>query len=122
LVDLHWARWALDFGNALILARYLREVEEADPSLLKSIGRMWAAADQQSRRLILSYGGLGRPPKKRPTWPLSPVEIADLLDPPPGPPRWQLKFVEPKGSPGKPGQHWSEERIYMQIRFARARR
>ena len=118
-VDLFWARCALRWGNAHVLARHLREAEEVDPSLLKSIARMLGpnTAGQQSLRLEFRYRGRGRPAEKRPRVPSCPAELADLLDPPPDR-RWELTFVGRKGSPGVPDQYWHEHQIYMKLRFA----
>ena len=118
-VDLFWARCALRWGNAHVLARHLREAEEVDPSLLKSIARMLGpnTAGQQSLRLQFRHRGRGRPAEKRPRVPSCPAELADLLDPPPDR-RWQLEFVGPKGSPGVPDQYWHEHQIYTKLRFA----
>ena len=110
---------ALKCGNAPVLARYLRETEEVDPSLRESIARMFDPnmARQQSPRLEFRYRGRGRPAEKRPRVPSCPAELADLLDPPPDR-RWQLEFVGRKGSPGTPDQYWREHQIYMKVRFA----
>ena len=119
-VDLDWAKLALKFGNAPVLARYLREAEEVDPSLLKSIARMLGArtAGQQGPRLQFGYLlGRRRPTEKRPRVPSSPAELADLLDPPPDR-KWQLEFVGHKGNPGVPDQYWREHQIYTRLRFA----
>ena len=78
-------------------------------------------ADQQSLRLEFRYRSRGRPAEKRPPVPFCPAELADLLDPPPDR-RCQLKFVVPRGSPMKLNQYWHEHQIYIQVRFARARR
>ena len=119
-VDLHWAKLAQKFGNAPVLARYLRETEEVDPSLREPIARMLGpnTVGQQSLRLQFRYRrGRGRPAEKRPRVPSCPAELADLLDPPPDR-RWQLEFVGRKGSPGKPYQYWREHQIYVKVRFA----
>jgi hypothetical protein len=119
-VDLFWAKRALKFGNAAVLARYLRETK-ADQSLLSSLERMLnpAAAANETLRLKLCYRRRGRPVGKPPDpRTLNLAELADLLDPSTESQQWQLKFVGPKGSPGNPTQYWQEYSTYMKVCFA----
>ena len=120
--DLHWAKFALEFGNTAVLARYLREAKGVDPSLLKSLRRLLGpdAAAEQGPRLELRWRKRGRPVGARPSLLcLGPAELADFLDPPSASHGWELKFIWPKGSPGKPNKYWRDQGLYTTFRFAR---
>ena len=80
-VDLHWAKFALRFGNTAVLARYLREAKEVDPFVLRSVRRLLAA--KQGPRLELHRRKRGRPGPRPSLVCLGPAELADLLAPHP---------------------------------------
>ena len=116
--DLHWAKFALKFGNTAVLARYLREAKEVDPFVLRSVRQLLAA--EQGPRLELHRRTRGRPGPRRSLGCLAPAELADLLDPPSASQGWHLEFVGPDGSPGKPNKFWHDHTLYTKVRFARA--
>jgi len=81
--------------------------------MMSSVG-----SNQRRWRLEPRYLGRGRPTKRRPAWPLTPTQLADLLDPPEGGgPRWRLKFVARKGNPGDHGRYWRQQAIGMKVWF-----
>ncbi len=117
-VDLFWAKLALEWGKPVVLARYLRETKAVDPFVLSSIARMMSSVGSNQRRWRLEprYLGRGRPTKRRPAWPLTPTELAALLDQPErARPRWRLKFVARKGSPGDPRRYWRQQAIGLEV-------
>lgn len=118
-VDLHWAKFALKFGNTAVLARYLREAEEADPFILRSVRQLLAA--KQGPRLELRRRTRGRPGPRPSLGCLAPAELADLLDPPSASQGWYLEYIGPDGSPGKPNKFWRDHTVYTKVRLARAR-
>ena len=78
------------------------------------------AAVEQGPRFKLRWRKRGRPVETRPCLlSLGPAELADLLDPPPDSQGWELKFVRPKGSPGKSNKYRRDQTLYMKFRFAR---
>jgi hypothetical protein len=111
---LFWATLALQFGNAAILARYFRETEEVDPSVLQSIKRM-LDPNRQGLRLKFCYFRRGRPTEKQPRVPSCAAEAAVLLDPPSDRQKWRLKFVRPKGNPGKLNQQARQHAICIKV-------
>jgi hypothetical protein len=118
-VDLHWAKLALKFGNTAILARYVREVKEVDPFVLRSVSQLLAA--EQGPRLELHRRTRGKPGPRPSLGCLCPAELADLLDPPSASQNWYLRFIGPDGSPGSPNKFWRDHALYTKFRFARAR-
>jgi hypothetical protein len=118
-VDLHWAKFALRFGNAAVLARYLREAKEVDQFILRSVRRLLEA--KQGPRLQLHRRTRGRPGPRPPLICLGPAELADLLAPLSDSRGCYLEFIGPDGSPGKPNKFWRDHALYTKVRFARAR-
>jgi len=117
-VDLHWAKFALKFGNTAVLARYLREAKEVDPFILRSVRRLLEA--KQGPRLKLYRRTRGRPGPRPFLVCLDTTELADLLAPPSDSQGWYLEFIGPDGSPGKPNKFWRDHALYTKVRFARA--
>ena len=119
-VDHFWANLAVEYGNAPVLARYLRETEEVDPSVLQSIKRKFdpSTANEERQRLVYSYGRRGRPRGGPPPLPSCPADLADLLDPPPGSQNRRLKFVGRKGRPDKLAQQWNQHAICIKVENA----
>jgi hypothetical protein len=119
--DLFWAKRALDWGQAFILARYLRETVDVDPLVLRTISAMIdpdlgpTSLRRQRWRLKFRWPTRGRPKITCPQWPISARDLADLLDPPESAQRWRLVFERSTaGNPGDPNLFWRQHALGME--------
>jgi hypothetical protein len=125
-VGLSWAKDALDWAHASTLARYLRETPAADIDDLV-LGRIRKMLDPaggsplrpERWRLEFRWLGRGRPTARRPSWPISANDLADLLDPK-GSRSWQLVFKRlSAGNPGHWDQYQRRRALATDIKFTR---
>ena len=63
-VDHWWALEAIRYGNASILARYLREVDEVDPRVCRSLAEILEPTSNQFWRLDVRHRFRGTPTKQ----------------------------------------------------------
>ena len=102
-IDHLWAREAIRYGNAAILARYLRQADEIDPGVRRELAEMLNPTSNHFWRLEARYRFRGKPTKLAKRWkpifneaivnltkllsgvdpldPRCPRTLADMLDP-----------------------------------------
>jgi hypothetical protein len=67
-IDHLWAREAISYGNAAILARYLREAKEIDPTVRRELAEMLNPTSNHTWRLDARYRFRGNPTKLAKRW------------------------------------------------------
>ena len=67
VIDHVWARDAIFHGNAVILARYLREADEIDPRIRRELAEMLNPTSNHTWRLDPQYRFRGDPQNRRRT-------------------------------------------------------
>jgi hypothetical protein len=75
-IDEFWALEAIRHGNGSILARYLREVDEIDPRVLRALSEILSPTSNHVWRLHAEYRYRGKPRKRAAK--LKPVVVAAL--------------------------------------------
>src|SRR6476659_794439 len=63
-----WAREAIRYGNAAILARYLRKADEIDPRVRRELAEMLNPTSNHFWRLDARYRFRGKPTKQAKRW------------------------------------------------------
>jgi hypothetical protein len=127
-----WARKAIRYGNAAILARYLWQADEIDPRVRRELAEMLDPTSNHTWRLDVRYRFRGKPTKLAKRWkplfnetvanltkllsgvdpldPRCPRTLSDMLDPD-SDHELQLDFKQRKrGRPplAPPGKYWPD--------------
>jgi len=67
-IDHMWAREAIRYGNAAILARYLWQADEIDPRVRRELAEMLNPTSNHTWRLVARYRFRGKPTKLAKRW------------------------------------------------------